>query len=60
MTVILNQATTGVRDDVVSLCTERFERRLAEVKADLIRWMFIFWAGQIGVLTGILFGFFRS
>ena len=49
---------------------ERFERRLAEEigkvcheiaesKADLIRWMFIFWVGQIGVITGILFAFFK-
>ena len=57
---LLNQAASGTRDDVVALCIERFERRLAEVKAHLIRWMFIFWVGQIGVLTGILFAFFRS
>jgi hypothetical protein len=57
---LLNQATSGARDDVVTLCTERFERRLADVKAELIRWMFIFWVGQIGALTGILFAFFRS
>lgn len=25
----------------------------------LTRWMFLFWVGQIGVLTGILFAFFR-
>lgn len=43
----------------ISLVEERFERRLAEVKADLIRWMFVFWVGQIGVLTGILFAFFK-
>lgn len=29
-------------------------------RADLIKWMFIFWVGQIGVLTGILFAFFRK
>ena len=32
---------------------------LSEVKADLIRWMFIFWVGQIGALLGVLFAFFR-
>jgi hypothetical protein len=48
----------------------RFEHRLTEevdkvsheitkFKADLIRWMFIFWVGQIGVITGILFAFFK-
>lgn len=29
-------------------------------KADLIKWMFIFWVGQVAVLTGILFAFFRK
>ncbi|MBI5574156.1 MAG: hypothetical protein HY919_06360 [Elusimicrobia bacterium] len=32
---------------------------LAETKAELIKWMFIFWVGQIGVLTGILLAFFK-
>jgi len=27
---------------------------LAEVKSDLIKWMFIFWVGQIGVMIAIL------
>lgn len=35
------------------------EAALAKFKADLIRWMFIFWVGQIGVITGILFAFFK-
>lgn len=50
---------------------ERFERRLAEemgkmradmadLRANLIQWMFLFWISQIGVLTGILFAFFRK
>ncbi len=50
---------------------ERVERRLAEEVGDLradiavfesrvIRRMFIFWVGQIGVLTGILFAFFQT
>jgi hypothetical protein len=26
----------------------------------LTRWMFVFWVGQIAVVTGILFAFFRS
>jgi ElaB/YqjD/DUF883 family membrane-anchored ribosome-binding protein len=27
--------------------------------ASIVRWMFIFWVGQIGVIIGILFAFFR-
>jgi hypothetical protein len=29
---------------------------LAEVKAEMIKWMFIFWLGGIGVLAGLLIG----
>jgi hypothetical protein len=39
---------------------EKFEKRLDQTKTRIIRWMFIFWVGQIGVLTGILFAFFRK
>ena len=33
--------------------------KIERVQANLIKWMFIFWVGQIGVLTGILFAFFK-
>ena len=37
---------------------------LAGTKAEIIKWMFIFWIGQftsiVGVLTAILFAFFRK
>lgn len=32
---------------------------LANVKAELIKWMFIFWIGQIGVLSGIIFAMLK-
>jgi len=38
----------------------KLDGKISEVKADLIRWMFIFWVGQIGALLGILFAFFRK
>ncbi len=31
----------------------------AKKHADLIKWMFIFWVGQIGVFVGILLAFFK-
>lgn len=34
--------------------------KIAETKSEIVRWMFIFWAGQIGVMIGILFAFFRK
>jgi len=33
--------------------------KIERVRADLIKWMFIFWVGQVGVLIGILFAFFK-
>ena len=38
----------------------KLDVKISEVKADLIRWMFIFWIGQVGALLGILFAFFRK
>lgn len=32
---------------------------LHQTKAEIIKWMFIFWIGQIGVILGILFAFFK-
>ena len=29
------------------------------LKAELIKWMFIFWVGQVSVILGILFTFFK-
>jgi len=34
------------------------KEKISEAKADLIKWMFLFWIGQIGVILGILFAFF--
>jgi len=33
---------------------------LSEVKAKIIKWMFIFWIGTIGVLSGILFALLNA
>ncbi|MFQ6013905.1 MAG: hypothetical protein ACE5NP_00500 [Anaerolineae bacterium] len=71
-----------MKEDVIVLVEEKFERRLVEeisklrgelreemaglrvelanTRADLIRWMFIFWVGQVATILGILFVFFRK
>jgi len=36
-----------------------FKEGLANLRVELIKWMFIFWAGQIGVITAILFAFLK-
>ncbi|MDI6713990.1 MAG: DUF1640 domain-containing protein [Thermodesulfovibrio sp.] len=35
------------------------EAKIEKTKTDLIRWMFIFWVGQIGTLVAILALFFK-
>ena len=44
-----------------------FEKRIAQLdskientKADIIKWMFIFWIGQVGTITAIIFAFFKK
>ena len=64
---IINKADERSKENIIELVEERLEKRLAQldakieqVKADMIKWMFIFWIGQISALTGILFVFFRK
>lgn len=33
---------------------------LANTKTDIIKWMFIFWIGQIGVLSAIMFALLNA
>lgn len=40
--------------------TGKLRAEMHDLRANLIQWMFLFWIGQIGVLTGILFAFFRK
>ncbi len=37
----------------------RVNQKISESHANLIKWMFIFWMGQIGMMLGILFAFFK-
>ncbi|MDZ7724264.1 MAG: hypothetical protein U5R06_16025 [candidate division KSB1 bacterium] len=38
---------------------KRLDSKIEHTRADLIKWMFIFWIGQVGALLGILFAFFK-
>jgi len=64
---ILNQVGEQSKDNILIAAESKFEKRLAEEiesvrveiarsKAEIIRWLFIFWVGQIG----ILFAFFKK
>ncbi len=33
---------------------------LANTKAEIIKWMFIFWIGQIGVTLGIIYAYLKN
>ncbi len=65
-----NQSQAEQKNGVLEYVKEKFERRLSEeiskvsqkiseTKADLIKWMLIFWVGQVAVILGILFSFFK-
>jgi len=66
----LREDMAGLRAELKE-SEERYERRLSEETgklrvemaknfASIIKWMFIFWLGQIGAILGILFAFFKS
>jgi hypothetical protein len=38
----------------------KLRAEMHDLRANIVQWMFVFWIGQIGVLTGILFAFFRK
>jgi len=67
---LVNRANEKQKEDILVFVEEKFERRLTEEiadvrievarsRADIIKWMFVFWAGQIGVVTGLLLLFFN-
>ena len=39
--------------------TSRLDVKISESHTNLIKWMFIFWIGQVGALLAILFAFFK-
>ena len=65
---VINNAEERAKDRSIETVEERFERRMAEeiarLETRLVRWMFLFWIGQfasiVGILTAILFAFFRK
>lgn len=40
------------KEDIAKL-EGRLETKIAESKADMIKWMFIFWIGQLAAIAGI-------
>jgi len=61
---LLDKLTGKTKEETIEILSERTEKKLAElegnllvkiesVRADVIKWMFVFWIGQIAVLTTI-------
>ena len=55
----------GLKRDMAGLKTD-FLERIGKIREDMqrlqagtIRWMFIFWVGQIGILFGIIYAVFK-
>jgi hypothetical protein len=48
------ELVTLVKEDKVELIS-----RIESARADAIKWMFIFWVGQLAAITEILFAFFN-
>lgn len=49
----------ATKEDLANLKAELM-KEIHSIKSEIIKWMFIFWVGQIGVLTGILLAFFKK
>ena len=54
---ILNTVENSTQKATLEIAEERFERKLADTKAELIKWMFIFWVGQSVTTFGMLYAF---
>ncbi len=65
----ITNETESLRVEIQQTRTDLFDRiershtdlvdRVETSRSDLIKWVFIFWVGQVGVIIGILFAFFK-
>ena len=49
------RASLSTKEDISNLHIE-----LKETKSEMIKWMFIFWIGSVGVLSGIMFAMLNA
>jgi hypothetical protein len=71
---LLSDTSTELKRDVIEIVEEKFERRLSEEivnlkadltekivnnKAEMIKWMFIFWIGNVLTVVGGMIGLLK-
>lgn len=60
---LLNSSQAELAASVIKVDT-RFEKRLVEeiskLRADMIKWMFLFWVGQAVTVVGIMMAFMKK
>ncbi len=62
----LEKAKTELREEInkvdkrLEQVKSELKADIANVRADLIKWMFIFWVGQVITITGILITFLKK
>ncbi len=44
-------------DAKIDLRTAELRRDMAALRADMIKWMFVFWAGNVATTAGLMFAF---
>ena len=54
----LSVSASTLREEMVR-GDQEIRVEVQKTRADIIKWMFIFWVGQIGIITGILFAFYK-
>jgi hypothetical protein len=47
--------TLATKDDIANV-----RREIGEAKTDMIKWMFIFWIGQVGAMIAIVLLFLKK
>jgi len=58
LTAYINEKITDeVKSNIANLTTKE---DLANTRADMIKWMFIFWVGQLAAMFGLLYIFFKK
>ncbi|HXH17602.1 MAG TPA: hypothetical protein VNJ07_00860 [Chitinophagales bacterium] len=54
-----NTSVFATKEDLARL-EGKLTVKLTETKAEIIKWMFIFWVGSVGVLSGIMFAMLNA